>query len=97
MYREELSDLEKLEQYRYCLECEPATMEAATRKYVIDEIFRYIELGYGEPVEVAYNLYLKYMALMNAVGDDKHEWANIFSDMCDEASYVIDVCDSFIE
>lgn len=91
MYRLELSDLEKIEEYRGCLDCDSPSLEKSARLLLVDELLERIENGDGEPVEIAYMLFAKYGEWFTI----SHE--PIFEDMRDEALFIVDICDSYME
>lgn len=90
MQRLELSDIEKIEEYRKCLETEPIGLEKSSRLLLVDELMEKIDQGYGEPIEMAYLLFAKYGEWYAKSGND------IFADMRDEALFIVDLCDSEI-
>lgn len=88
MYREELSDIEKIEGYRGCLDTEPPSMEKSARILLVDELLQRIDDGLNEPIEAAYCLFMKYAEWYEISKEE------IFSDMADEALFIVDLCNS---
>ncbi len=62
--------------------------EVSYRISLIDEFFKMVDDGLGEPVQVAYTLYLKYMECMFKSMGNKASY--MFEIMADEAGYLID-------
>lgn len=62
--------------------------EISARMTLMDEFLKDLDDGLGEPVQVAYTLYLKYMEYMsNTLGSQA---SYMFEIMADEAGYLID-------
>lgn len=96
MYKVEMSDIEKIEQYRLSLESGPPSVTLTFERMLVDEVLEMVDEGRGEVVNIAYMLYFKYMAYAEYSEESGSKYgAFMFSTMCQEALNVIDMCELY--
>ena len=78
-----------IEDYRARLELDGPSMDISARRLLIDEFLSKIYDGLGEPVQIAYTLYLKYLEMVH-MSSGFEEATLLFEMMADEAGYLVD-------
>ena len=89
---ETLYALGAISDYRCRLETSECSRDLIARKMLIDEFLTDVDNGAGEPVNVAYTLYLKYMEYLHK-SEGFEDAEKMFETMADEAGNLINYFD----